>query len=262
MLALLGTQAVAKDKFKVEAYNCSQPMNIKMFDREAHCRFDPGVEGAPEKVSILQHVNSQTVNGYKCQITSHKELYYCGLFSYAKPILSAEQEQTLVITAQSCAEMARTRQFVTPQGRKTETLVVPGRTYIMEFATGFQTTSNSEIRCQGTDILIDGSIQKGIVTHVEYIVTIEEEVFTVEGAEIRAMSSSELLTCNPRGPSLGCVGALHTYAWNQPADSCTYKKIRDVQGLMSSHYFASSENELFYELKGGWLCITYVVWRI
>ena len=156
------------------------------------------------------------------------------MFSYSKPILSAEQEQTVVITAQSCSEMASTRQFVRPQGRKTETLVVPGQTYIMEFSAKFQTTSNSEIRCQGTDILIDGSIQKSIVTHMEYIVTIESELFTVEGSEIRSMSSSELLTCNPRGPSMGCVGALHTYAWNQLADSCTYKRIRDVQGLLAS----------------------------
>ena len=50
---------------------------------------------------------------------------------------------------------------------------------------------------------------------------------------------------------MGCVGALHTYAWSKPADSCTYKKIRDVQGLLTPDYFASSENELFYELKEG-----------
>ena len=252
VLAVLGAQVMAKDEYKVEAYDCSKPMNIKMFDREAHCRFNPEVEGVPERVTILQHVNSQTVKGYKCQVSSHRNMYYCGMFSYSKPILSAEQEQTLVITAQSCAKMAHTRQFVTPQGRKTESIVVPGRTYIMEFSAGFQTTSNSEIRCQGKDILIDGSIQKGIVTHMEYVVTIEAEMFTVEGSEIRAMSSSELLACNLRGPSLGCVGALHTYAWNQPADSCTYKEIREVQGLLAPHYFASTENELFYELKGGY----------
>ena len=252
MLAVLGAQVLAKDEYKVEAYDCSQPMNIKMFKRAARCRFNPEVEGVPEKISILQHLNSQTVSGYKCQVTSHRNMYYCGLWSYSKPILSAEQEQTLVITAQSCAEMARSRQFVTPQGRKTETLVVPGRTYIMEFSAGFQTVSNSEIKCQGTDILIDGSIQKGIVTHMEYVIQIETEVFSVEGSEIRAMSSSELLACNPRGPSMGCVGALHTYAWSQPADSCTYKKIREVQGLLAPYYFASTENELFYELKGGY----------
>ena len=78
----------------------------------------------------------------------------------------------------------------------------------MEFSAEFQTASNSEIKCQGTDILIDGSIQKGIVTHMEYQVTIETEMFSVEGSEIRAMSSSELLACNPRGPSMGCVGAI------------------------------------------------------
>ena len=74
MLAVLGAQVMAK----VEAYDCSQPMNIKMFDREAHCKVNPEVEGVPEKVSILQHVNSQTVGGYKCQVTSHRNMYYCG----------------------------------------------------------------------------------------------------------------------------------------------------------------------------------------
>ena len=68
MLAMLETQAMAENEYKVEAYDCSQPMNIKMFDREAHCRFNPEVKGVPEKVSILQHVNSQTVEGYKCQV--------------------------------------------------------------------------------------------------------------------------------------------------------------------------------------------------
>ena len=45
ILAMLGVQVMAKDEYKVEAYDCSQPMNIKMFDREAHCRFNPEVEG-------------------------------------------------------------------------------------------------------------------------------------------------------------------------------------------------------------------------
>ena len=121
----------------------------------------------------------------------------------------------------------------------------------MDFSAGFQTASNSEIKCQGTDILIDESIQKGI-THMEYVIQVETEVFSVEGSEIRVMSSSELLACNPRGPLLGCVRALHTYAWSQPADSCTYKKIREVEGLLAPYYFASTVNELFYELKGGY----------
>ena len=71
----------------------------------------------------------------------------------------------------------------------------------MEFRSGFQTATNSEIQCQCQDILMNGSIQKGIVFLMEYVVQVETEVFKVEGLEIRAMSSSELLACNPRGPS-------------------------------------------------------------
>ena len=103
MIALLGAQVSAKEEYKLEAYDCSQPMNIKMFDRAAHCRFNPEVEGVSEKRMILQHVNSQTVNGYKCQDTTHRKMYYCGMWSYSKPILSAEQEQTMVITARGRA---------------------------------------------------------------------------------------------------------------------------------------------------------------
>ena len=55
---MLGAQVKAKNSYKVEAYDSSQPINIMMFDRAAHCRFNPGDEGVPEKFAILQHVNS------------------------------------------------------------------------------------------------------------------------------------------------------------------------------------------------------------
>ena len=48
----------------------------------------------------------------------------------------------------------------------------------MEFELGFQTATNSAITCQGMDVLVDGSIQSGIVMHTEYEITIEEELFT------------------------------------------------------------------------------------
>ena len=81
----------------------------------------------------------------------------------------------MVITAESCGEMTNTKTFITPQTRKSEPISVPGQSYIMEFDSGFQTTPNAEIRCQGQDILIDGSIMSGIVSHVEYKITIETE---------------------------------------------------------------------------------------
>ena len=201
-------------------------------------------------VKLIQRVEKETMLGYKCKVSYHKKLYYCGLWSYAKPILSAETEEAMVITAESCGEMTRTKTFITPQTRKSEPVTVPGRTYIMEFDSGFQTTSNSEIRCQGQEMLMDGQIMSGIVSHVEYQITIEKETFARTGTEIVALSSAEKLACNPHGPREGCVGALHTYTWKPPATTCEFKIVREVTGLLNPKYFAADEEQLFYEVIG------------
>ena len=104
-----------------------------MFDAEAHCKNAPQVSCEPASVKILQHVNTEQLSGYKCEVRAHRKLYYCGMFSYSKPILSAERETSVVISAPSCSDMAHNKIFIMPQGRKSESIVVPGRTYIMEF---------------------------------------------------------------------------------------------------------------------------------
>ena len=68
--------------------------------------------------------------------------------------------------------MARTKSFITPEG---------------------QTALKSEVKCQGHDLLLKGSIQKGIVQHAEYVVQIESEIFWITGDSIMAMSSAEKL---------------------------------------------------------------------
>lgn len=88
---------------------------------------------------------------------------------------------------------------MTPHTHKPKTFLLPGQIFITKLEVGFQTTLDSSIKCQGQDILLDGSIQKGIVQHVEYVVTIESEVFTRTGGKIMAMSSTKKLACNPHG---------------------------------------------------------------
>lgn len=84
------------------------------------------------------------------------------------------------------------------------------------------------MKCQGQDILLNGSIQTVIVSQAKYVIQIETEVFSVEGNSVMAMSSAEKLSCNPKGPALGCVRSLNTYAWEQPKSSCTYRVVRLV----------------------------------
>jgi len=66
------------------------------------------------------------------------------------------------------------------QTRHSVTITVPGRTYKMEFEVGYQTES----KCQGELVLLYGSIQKGVVQHREFIITVEEVIFHKQGDKV------------------------------------------------------------------------------
>ena len=136
--------------------------------------------------------------------------------------------------------MANTKTFVTLQTWKSESLVVPGKSFMMEFKVGFQKTSSSSVQCQGMDVLQDGSIQKEIIQHTEYVVTVEK---TKNHEHLIARSSSE--KCNPHCPSLECVGALHTYAWNPPKTSCLFCAVRELEGVFSTVSFTAEDAQIY-----------------
>ena len=92
--------------------------------------------------------------------------------------------------------------------RHSETIAVPGRSYIMEFETGYQKALNSVIKYQEEAVLMNGSIQKNVVQHTEFQVTIEEEIFQKQGDKVLVMSTLEILNCNPDSPAAGWINGL------------------------------------------------------
>ena len=118
----------------------------------------------------------------------------------------------------------------------------------MEFETGYPTASNSVIKCQEEAVLMNGSILKNVVQHREFQVMIEEEIFQKQGDKVLAMSSSEILNCNPHDPAAGCEGALRTYTGNPTEPACPFRAVREVNGI--PQYFITEEGQLFHELNG------------
>ena len=47
----------------------------------------------------------------------------------------------------------------------------------MEFEVGHHTASNFVFKCQGDLVLMNGSIYKNLVQHIEFEITVEEEIF-------------------------------------------------------------------------------------
>jgi len=64
------------------------------------------------------------------------------------------------------------------------------------------------------------------------------------------MSSSKILNCNLHGPAASCIGALHTYTWNPSETACTFRIMREVQGIHTPQYFVADKGQLFYKFKG------------
>ena len=93
-----------------------------------------------QEVTIIQRITEQWLSGFKCSVKLQRKSYYCGLLSYAKPILSAEQEETILISAQECSSMADTSKFRTPRRNHLKPILGPGETYITEFQNGYQDT--------------------------------------------------------------------------------------------------------------------------
>ena len=90
-----------------------------------------------QEVTIVQRITEQWLTGFKCSVKLHWKSYYCGLLSYAKPILSAEQEEILLISAQECSSMADTSKFQTPRRNHLKPITVPGEEVYYEI-TGTQ----------------------------------------------------------------------------------------------------------------------------
>ena len=48
-------------------------------------------------VKIAKLVVNEELKSFNCRITSHSKSYFCLLFSYSKPILSVEGEETMIV---------------------------------------------------------------------------------------------------------------------------------------------------------------------
>ena len=81
---MLAVPAEFGDEFRGVGYDCSTPTDIRMYDADAHCRNSPLVSGEPAKVKILQHVSTEQLSGYKCEVRAHWKMYYCRMFLYSK----------------------------------------------------------------------------------------------------------------------------------------------------------------------------------
>ena len=53
--------ASGKDDFRALAFDCTAPTDIRMYDRNAHCRYSQDIYGEKTSMHILQNVAAETL---------------------------------------------------------------------------------------------------------------------------------------------------------------------------------------------------------
>ena len=137
IIAIINQEVEGKDSQTIRVYDCSNPRDLKIWDASTKCKDESERKRENQEVTIVQRITKQWLSGFKCSVKLHWKSYYCGLLSYTKPILSAEQEETLLISVQECSSMADTSKFRTPRRNHLKPIAVPGEMYITEFEKGY-----------------------------------------------------------------------------------------------------------------------------
>ena len=76
------------------------PKDLKIWDASTRCKDGSERKMEEQEVKFVQRITEQWLTGFKCTDKLHGKSYYCELLSYAKPILTAEKEETLLISKQ------------------------------------------------------------------------------------------------------------------------------------------------------------------
>ena len=155
ILTIIDQEEEGKDSQSIRGYDCSSPRDLKIWDASTKCKDKWERKIEDQKVTIVQRINEQWLTGFKCSVKLHWKSYYCGLLSYAKPILSAEQEETLLISSQECSSMADTSKFRTYRQNHLKPITVPVETYITEFENGYQDTADRGVHCCCIRLILD-----------------------------------------------------------------------------------------------------------
>ena len=206
------------------AYNCKEPLSIAVFGANERCggTREEG-QGPVTPGFLLQKTKIRHFHGFRCSVTRSRVTFYCGLWSYARPIPQHTGSVPLAITAVECSTICRLRKYRPSNSFKKGTydVSVPGVTVFDISEIGWSGTMAGAVKCQGATTILEGKPVEGIVEIDSYVVTIRSEQFEEEKGKVLALSTRETLPC--RADQKSCRGLEHSFFWRLNLEACPFE---------------------------------------
>ena len=109
------------------------------------------------EVYVLQLDATHRVPGYLCTMTTGRQRFICGAFSYKKALSGPVGQLPVAISGDNCHFMVSNREWQDTYNQK-QHIKVPGLTAITLNDVGWQGTASGDEACQGKDVHINGCI--------------------------------------------------------------------------------------------------------
>ena len=244
------TNQDAPQQFRVQAYDCSSPRNLKPFLPRVNCT-QRGQQpwSDPQDYHIVQSTPTQRMPGHSCQLRRHVTLSYCGIWSYSK-VVSSRTEPVMLSVAQ-CRQIIEDKTYRAPDGSE-HRVQIPGVTVITLQEKGEHHVDNNGVPvCEGVDIKHEGKILHQALQDAQYTVTVREEKFEWrrQADAVDVLTARESLRCTRN--ERGCAGLLSTYYWGRVAEECEWSWVREFQGVRMNQILAGLDDRVLFNVSGG-----------
>ena len=208
-LILLSALALVNGQVKFEAFDCTNPQEIRMLAHE-NCEIHSGHTEVKNFV-IVQNNPRKNVTGFTCERKQTALVDYCGHYSSTKATGQSTIRIPMVVTESECRNMV-TRGEYSADG-VTHNVKMNSINHLSWFTHGSVKMDGDNIQCTGEPLrLHNGQVNKNMIRQVIQEITIQQIQLIIENDEV-LLQSGEVVGKAKKG--VGTVDT-KTVIWTSP----------------------------------------------
>ena len=235
--------------YQIKFNDCRKPTAIMKYSTEKVCEENEDlIPKEPKPMTVLQKIKNKKIKGYSCQITVTRFSYYCGAYSHAKLATIPEVEVNTPTSTSTCRDMINTKKYIS-RNQQSHLLEINTEVIIRVVEVGMMEDRNDQVQCKGQPTRIGEEIIDNIVVVSQSKITLMEEDFVLDGANLEVVSDHLILPCKPSQG--GCRSMAKTYIWaRENIDDCPIRTVQQRMVSEDENYWVDEVNNVVLKKLG------------
>ena len=240
--------------YYIEFHNCSQPQNIRTYNRQTLCNQPPVDKFEESQYILLKRQRTSKIIAHSCQVEVSKTDGSCGAYGHFKMSRPTSLPENVPVSMSDCARMLQSRSFFTKGMPRPRSLKLNKPEYFSSSPVGAMWWDRQEgiQRCEGKTHIANNITFYDAIRFETYRVQINEETLQVDSAGIvKSLSHHETLSCSSQNGS--CITNTRTYLWEFNVDPCPWNMVRSIFARRINQQVISDSSRLIFNLTSPFL---------